>query len=268
MATLGWYLNDASALLHDQAYSFTSQDQLTRWINEARRQAAQRTGCVRRLITGQSAFGAAAQAGTIIPGGMQPGQVPGAAPGAVYNATTNLFGAMTNVERYPFVGFVNPALQQTHAGIEGCLDIVTCAVTWGGGPGGSPRPALAWMPWEDLQAYARAYATLVTSYPYYWSTYNEGASGEFWLFPVPSQPMEMELDCFCIPSDLNSDSDYDAIPGGFSNAIKYGASALAYMTSRRYGQAQIMMDMFSDRLGVARVAVDMGKTANFYFQGV
>ena len=266
MASLNWYLNDASCLLADQAYSFTSKMQLIRWINEARRQAAQRTACIRRLISGQSAFGASAQAGSAIPGGMQPGALPGSAPGAQFNATTNAFMTIPGVERYPYQGFVNPFLQAQHQGCKAVIDTITCSVCWGGGVGGSPRPSLAWLPWEDLQAYARAYATLVTSYPYFWSVYNDGEFGEVWLFPVPSFAMEMELDTFCVPTDLNSDDDFDAIPDGFTNAIKYGAAALAYMSSRRYGQAQLMENQFAERLGVARVAVDMGKTQNFYYR--
>lgn len=268
MASLGWYLNDTSALLHDQAYSFTSKDQLTRWINEARRQAAQRSSCIRRLIAGQSAFGASAQPGTIIPGGFQPGALPGSFPYAQYHATQNSFMTINGVERYPYQGFVNPVLRAQHAGVSAVLDTISCSVAWGGRPGGSPRPSLYWLPWEDLQAYARAYATLVTSYPYYWSVMNDGEFGEIWLYPVPSQPMEIELDVFCSPLDLNTDSDFDAIPPGFTNAIKYGAASLAYASSRRYGQAQIMMDMFTDRLGIARVAADNGKTPNFYYQNV
>jgi hypothetical protein len=267
LATLGWYLNDASALLHDQAFSFTSERQLTRWINEARRQAAQRTGCVRRLVAGQSAFGAGAQPGSLLAGGAQPGALPDSNPNAQVNTTTNAFMTITNVERYSYQGFVNPLLKKQHQGVNAVIDTIALSVTWGGGVNGSPRPSLAWLPWEYLQAYARAYATLVTSYPYWWSVYNDGENGEIWMFPVPSFPMEIEMDCFCIPSDLYTDADYDAIPNGFSNAIKYGAAALAYMTSRRYGQAQIMMDQFSDRLGVARVAADMGKVPNYYTQG-
>lgn len=265
MASLGWYLNDASALLHDQAFSFTSRDQLIRWINEARRQAAQRSACIRRLVTGQSAFGAAAQPGQIIPGGFQPGALPDSAPNATSFATTNKFNTINNVERYPYQGFVNPLLRAQHQGVKAVIDTIACSVCWGGGPGGSPRPSLYWLPFEDLQAYARAYATLVTSYPYFWSVYNDGENGEIWLFPTPSQAMEIELDVFCVPNAIYSDDDYDAIPDGFANAIKYGAAALAYLTSRRYGQAQIMMDMFTERLGTSRVAVDMGKTPNFYF---
>lgn len=268
MADLGWYINDASVLLKDQAFSFTSRDQLIRWINEARRQAAARSGCIRRMVTGQSAFGASAQPGSIIPGGMQPGALPDSAPDAQYYATTNTFNTVTNVERYPYQGFINPLLKAQHAGVKGVIDVVELAVCWGSGVGASPRPALAWLPWEDFQAYCRAYANLVTSYPYYWTTYNDGPMGEIWLFPVPSMAMEIEMDVFCVPLDLYSDDDFEAIPEDYSDAIKYGAAALAYMASRRYGQAQIMMDQFADRLGVARVASDMGKTPNFYFSAI
>jgi len=199
---------------------------------------------------------------------MQPGALPGANPGANFNAATNSFMTIPNVERYPYRGFVNPILQAQYQGIKSAIDTIACSVCWGSGQSASPRPSLAWMPWENLQAYGRAYATLVTSYPYWWSTYNDGEEGEIWLFPVPSFQMEIELDVFCIPNDIYSDDDFDAIPDGFANAIKYGAAALAYMTSRRYAQAQIMMDMFTERLGIARVAVDMGKTANFYQWGL
>jgi hypothetical protein len=124
------------------------------------------------------------------------------------------------------------------------------------------------VPWEDLQAYARSYANLVSSYPYYWSVFNDGENGEIWLFPVPSQPMQLELTVACTPLNLVDDDSYDAIPDNFSNAIKYGAASMAYLTSRRYGQAQIMADMFNDRLGISRVSADYGKVPNFYFQGV
>ena len=265
MATLGWYLSDSSVLLNDQAFTFTSKHQLTRWVNEARRQCAQRSMCIRRLISGQSAFGASAQPGSIIPGGMQPGALPGSAPGAQFNATTNTFMTIPGVERYPYQGFINRYLQAQHAGCKAVTDTNQVSVCWGGGGvGGSPRPALNWLPWEDLQAYARAYATLVTSYPYYWAVYNDGEFGEIWLFPVPSFAMEMELDVFCVPTDIYTDDDFDAIPDGFTNAIKFKAVSLAYMASRRYGQAQMMENEFADRIGAARVSVDHGKTPGFY----
>ena len=82
---LQFYQNDAVSLLHDYSSLFTPLNQLTRWINESRRQAAQMTGCIRRHVTGQSAFGASAQPGAFKAGGAVAGTLPGAVP-AIRNA--------------------------------------------------------------------------------------------------------------------------------------------------------------------------------------
>ncbi len=259
--SLGWYLSDASALLHDSSHLFTSQAQLTRWVNEARRQCAARSGCIRRLISGQSAFGASAQPGSAVPGGMQPGAVPDAFPaGTVANAAINSFQTIPGQERYSYIGYINEYAKAQHAGIGGVVDLIALSVNWGG----SIRPTLAWMPWDDLQAYARAYAYLVESYPSVWSCYSDGEDGEAWLFPCPSTIGEMEADAFCYPKDLYTDSDYDAIPGGFRNAIKFGAASLACMASQRFAQAEYYAGLFNDRIGVGRVSADRGKTPSYY----
>lgn len=260
---LSLYLSDTAALLNDQNYSFTSQNQLCRWINESRRNIAKRTGCIRRLVTGQSAFGASAQPGFAVPGAAQPGQLPDAVSminGPVAGAVQGKLMTIPGVERYPYVGFFNPVLKASHAGVDSVIDSIALSVNWGG----VSRPTLDWMTWDDLQAYARAYAVLNTSYPSVWSVYNDGPTGEIWMFPIPSQAGEIELDAICTPSALYSDSDYDAIPPGFQEAIKFGAATLAFQASGRYAQALEMANAFADNIGVARVAVDRGKTPSYY----
>lgn len=262
---LSGLLNDTAALLNDQNYSFISQNQLTRFINEARRQCAYRTGCIRRLITGQSAFGAQSQPGFFVPGAAQPGALPspypaGTAPFGQPGAVQNLCATIPGVERYPYVGFFNPFLQAQYAGVAAVVDAIEIAVNWGG----VSRPALDWQPWDNFQAYCRAYAVLNTSYPSVWSVYNDGPAGEIWMFPIPSVVGEIELDCFCEPADIYTDNDPEAIPGTFYNAIKYGAASIAYLSSQRYAQAQAMENIFADRMGVARVAVDRGKSPSYY----
>ena len=149
--TLSLLLNDTAALLNDQNYSFTSPSQLTRWVNRARRDCAKRTGCIRRLITGQSAFGASAQPGWAIPGAAQPGALPNSSPQAISlasGAVQNTMMTIPNVERYPYVGFFNPALQAAYAGCDAVVDSIALSINWGG----VNRPTLDRMPWEDLQA--------------------------------------------------------------------------------------------------------------------
>lgn len=255
-------LSDTSTLLNDQNFSFMSSAQMVRFINEARRQVAMRTGCVRRLITGQSGFGAQAMPGLAIPGAMQPGMIPnvtpggGNSPGAVQGTLMTIPG----VERYPYQGFFNPVLRETYAGVDAVINSIACSVNWGG----VSRPSLDWQPWDNFQAYCRAYAVQNTSYPSVWSVFNDGEFGEVWLFPIPSMPGEIELDAICIPKAIYSDSDFDVIPPGYQNAIKYGAAAIIMETSQRYTQAAYMDAKFSERLGIGTVARDRGKTSSFY----
>lgn len=261
---LSGLLNDTAQLLNDSNFSFQSKPQLLRWVNSARRNCAKRTGCVRRLITGQSAFGASAQPGFAVPGSMQPGALPNAttqlASGA-YGAVQNNVMTIVNAERYPYEGFWNPALQQAYAGVDKVIDSIALSVNWGG----TTRPTLDYLPWDDLQAYARAYAVLNTSWPAVWSVYNDGPQGEIWVFPVPSQATEMELDAMCIPKDVYTDDDFDVIPAGMQECLKFGSAALAFMSRGRYAQAQVMESLFADAMGVARVAFDGGKVASYYW---
>lgn len=255
------YIQDCSSLLFDYGMNFTPQAQLIRWINESRRQLAYRTGCIRRHLTGQAAYGAGAQPGSIIPGAMQPGQLPNAAPNALNSAPQGDFQVIPGLERYPFQGFANPILKQQHAGIGGIVDVAQVSVSWGG----SPLPSLAWVPWSDMQAYARAYQNLVTSFPYYWSVLADGTDGEVWLFPVPSQSGDQEWDVYCWPSPLYTNNDYDAVPEGRRNAIKFAAVSLALMAKGRYADAEYMQEQFSRRIGVSTAASDAGKIPNFYY---
>jgi hypothetical protein len=269
---LSLYLNDTAELINDPSYSFVSQFQMTRWVNEARRMLAMQTGCIRRLITGQSAFGAMSQAGQTIPSAGQPNAVPQAfnfglggipaagissyTPGAVQGPMMTIPG----VERYPYVGFFSPYLRQQHAGCRVVNDAISLAVSWGG----VSKPTLDWMPWDEFQAYCRAYALLNQSYPSVWSVFNDGSMGEIWIFPVPSQANEMELDCFCLPSDLNSENDFDAIPESFSDNIKFGAASLCYLMTKRPAMADVMAQRSGIYALIQRAGADRGKSRTMY----
>ena len=257
------YLNTTSALLRDQNFAFISKTQLTGWINTSRVTVAKRTGCIRRFVTGQSAWGATAQPGSMIPGAIQPGALPAAQPSITGSAVGGL-QTIPGVERYPYEGFFNPYMQQQYDGIRGIVDVITLSVNWGGG--GAFKPALDWLPWEDMQAYCRSVSTQMFNDPAVWSVYNDGEDGEVWMWPPPSQVGVIEADTTCLPAPLNTDDDFDAIPKSFRDAIKFGAASLAFLGSQRYAQAEVMDSLFMKALGVDRVAVDRGKTQRYYPQ--
>ena len=111
---LAAYQQDTTSLINDYGNLFLPLAQMTRWINEARRQVAYRTGCIRVLVSGQSPWGSQAQAGSMIPGGAMPGVLVDAGPSALatlpVTAVTNSFYAIQGVERYPY-DFANPYIK-------------------------------------------------------------------------------------------------------------------------------------------------------------
>lgn len=257
---LAQYITETRAILRDRAGLFTPESDLINWINSARREAAELTGCLRCLVPGASSFGGGAQPGSLIPGGATPGALPDSDPNAIQSQTTNTFQTIPGVEKYSFK-FANEYLRQTHAGVDSIIDVIDIAVSWG-----ATRPSMSWMPWDDLQAYGRAYNVGVFSYPMIWSTDGDGENANVWLFPCPQTYDEMEWDCTATPKELYTDGDYEAIPRSFQKAIKFGAAKLAYMGSQRFGIADLMQDQFLRNLGITRAASDRGKVQNYYWQ--
>jgi hypothetical protein len=258
VAKLSGYLVDTANLLRDSNFLFNSKPTLTTYINRARDQVAKQSGCLRALIAGQSPFGNASNPGTLIPGGGQPG-----------SPLVQSFSTLVGVEKYSF-GYANPFLQANNQGYRAIVDVIDLAVSWGG-----QRPSLNWMPWEDLQAYARSYNVGVFSYPFLWSTNGSGTKGQVWLFPVPqiiqainAQPGaqgEMEWDATCLPTYLYSDDDYEALPDSVTDAVPFWAAYLAFLGSQRYSMAAVMKSEFNDKLNIDNAAGDRGKSDSYYW---
>lgn len=78
--------------------------------------------------------------------------------------------------------------------------------------------------------------------------FGRGARGSFYLYPPPSQPLQMEWDCCCLPSDLKSDLDPDPIPDPWTDAVPYWAAHLAYLEIQNHNFARSFKDMFDERM--------------------
>ena len=242
------YLNDSAVMLHDSLSLFTPPYQLTRWVNQARDQVAMDTGCIRTVVTGQSPFGAQAQAGVAVPGGA----IAGIAPVSKFYTTPGQ-------EVYPFA-YANQTAIAQNRGTRGVCDVNNVAISWGG----AVRPVQNWMPWDQLQAYARSYNVGVFSYPFCWATSGTGLGNKLWVWPAPSVASEMEWDCTMMPAPLFSNDDYDAIPDPFFSAVKYWAANLAFLASARNGQAEDMRQQYRMQIGTVAGAMDRGRVPDYY----
>ena len=82
-------------------------------------------------------------------------------------------------------------------------------------------------------------------------------SGSFYIDPPPDLIYSLLIDCSCYPSALAADTDVEAIPYLFTDAVPYFAAYLALMsaqTSIRMEYAQKMFElykMFVDRANMA-----------------
>lgn len=265
---LSAYVRDTAELLYDENNLFWSKKQLQRYVNRGRYIIAQKTQCIRCLINGQAPFGTSSQPGSIIPGAMVPGTLPGSYPGTSQSTDTNSFQTITGVERYTF-DYAKPFLQAQYAGVKAITDVESVSVSWGGS-----RPSLNWMPWADLEAYARVMCIGVFSYPFAWSSLSYGEKGDVWLFPVPSVGTQdsglggqglMDWLCNCVPKDLYTDSDPDALQEPFNRHACLYAAAWALLRAQRYSSAQILQQQLTDELGVDVFSSDSGKVPDFYW---
>lgn len=257
MENLQSYIQDTQSLLRDTNGLLTPVSQLTRWINQARYNTALETSCIEILVAGNCPAGTCAVPGQAIVGAAQPG-----------NNLVQAFQTIANVEKYPY-SYATPFIQANNQGVKAAIDVKQVAVSWG-----SFRPEMTWMPFRDIQAYYRAYNQGVFNFPIVWGTTGDGLRGEVWLWPPPSvggvsqlqgSQGEFEWLCSCVPMPIYSAEDYEALPEPFQNAIKYKAAAYCLLGAQRFGAAQIYHDMWSDQLGLDRVAISRGQPGNAYW---
>lgn len=267
MTNLSDYQLDFQDLMRDANGQFTSTAQFVRYVNQARREVAKRSACLQAVITGQSAFGTSAQPGNMIPGGFIPGTLPGSNPGNSNEAgatatTSNQFVTIPGLELYTY-NYANPFLQAQYQGYDKVIYVFNISCDIGG-----YMPTLRWMPWDNLQAYARAYNLGVTSYPSAWAAKGVGEYGQAWLFPMPTTMGfgTMLWEAVCTPKPLYTNADYDALPETYRQAVNYYTCRMAYLGQQRTGMAEIMNGLFEEALMIAGVATDFGHVEDYYAQ--
>ena len=265
---LSAYVRDTAELLYDENNLFSSVSQLQRYVNRGRYLIAQKTQCIRCLVSGQASFGSASQPGASIPGGTVPGSLPGQYSNAPQSTAINTFQTISGVEKYTF-DYAKPFLQGQYAGVKAITDVESVSVSWGG-----IRPTMNWKPWADMEAVARSYNIGVFSYPFLWSSLTYGEKGDVWLFPVPQVGVSntgiggqglMDWLCNCVPMNLYTDSDPDALPEPFQMHVPFYAAFFASLRAQRFGTAQIFANHLEEHLGIDVFSSDSGKVPNFYW---
>lgn len=301
---LATYIQSVRDCLRDDAGNFYSNTQITRWVNRARQQVAKVGQCVRILppslgsllsvtvtsggsgyvstptVTvsdpdGNALTNVTAEATATIGGGQVTAiavTVAGDGYAAVPTVTIDGGGGTaatamavlsphivtaSSQERYTFAS-INAVIQALNPGAGDLLAIQSVSVSQG-----AMKPTLDYMPFSAFQAYLRSYPYLRT-WPTVWSMYGQGSLGNFYLYPVPVQVTQMDLDCYCSARDLSDVQTDDVIPDPWAEAAVFYAAHLAYLYGQRPDDARMMIAQYEAKVLEARVASDVGRIPTFY----
>lgn len=117
----------------------------------------------------------------------------------------------------------------------------------------------------QYQALIRQYGPGMYYYtPCMGAQYGRGAMGSFYLYPPSSQILQMEWDCCCLPSALESDLDFCPIPDPWTDAVPYYAAHLAYLELQNHNFARSFEEMFDRRMSRFGAYTLPGRATSMY----
>lgn len=138
--------------------------------------------------------------------------------------------------------------------------------------------------WEWFDSFRLNNPVPQSGAPTEWAQYGQGSSGlnatltgsggaplnsgSFYIDPLPDLVYTLNCDCTCYPQALATDSDAEAIPYLWTDAVPYYAAYMALMSSQtgvRIEQAQRLFQLFEQFMSRARAAANP-PVNNFAFE--
>ena len=101
-------------------------------------------------------------------------------------------------------------------------------------------------PWEWFKLYNLNTATQASGIPVQWTQYAPGTTASLYFSPIPDQAYPIVLDAICQPIMLALDSDVEAIPYPYTDAVPYFAAYLALVSDDRMELANFTMDKYKE----------------------
>ena len=295
------YLQRTQRLLGDETEQQWNIRDLQHWINHGRKRIAAESQCVRFLLPSSGSFATVnvaagghgytspptvnitlpdawgvgftvAQITTTVSGGAV-NSATIVVPGNGYVAPTVTLsggggvGAQLAFTLTPFLSTVanqevynfSDANQFLPTTMESIFALQNVSVSWGG-----IKPTMRHLDWSGFQAYLRAYNTQSTSWPAVWAQYGQGGGGAVYLNPIPSQVLQMEWDAYCIPSELDSDQQVEAIPYPWTDVVPYYAAMEAYISARNTDMANYFAALYRQRMKEANSWATVPVFPDFY----
>src|SRR5712671_5533724 len=92
--------------------------------------------------------------------------------------------------------------------------------------------------WEWFFTYYVCVPAPASGPPIHWAVQEQGPLGAISLYPIPNQAYIINADTVGYPINLTGDTDPEAIPYSWTDAVPYFAAYLAYLNTQREADAQ------------------------------
>jgi hypothetical protein len=115
------------------------------------------------------------------------------------------------------------------------------------------------------------YQSMIRQYPrqYYYvptmhTQFGQGTNGNLLMYPIASQQYQFEVDCLCLPVDLVSDNDYEALPEPWTDSVPYFAASLCYEEIQNLNAAAYYQKKYDDFVHKYSAYARPGRINNVY----
>lgn len=133
-----------------------------------------------------------------------------------------VLGSLTvgpGIQQYPFSSITFPG---GTAGVAGVLNVRLVKFAIGTG-----FRRVYVREWEFFDRFILCNPVPVPTFPREWAQYGQGAQGTLFI-NVPDTVYSLQVDTVCLPSPLTSDTDAEAVPALWTDAVPYYACYMAY----------------------------------------
>jgi hypothetical protein len=261
------YLAATRRLLHDSSEKYYTDAELTTYINSARQRIALDTGCVRGIVNfylsaSQESYpyqgavaaltitdagsGFTATPTVTISGGGGTGATAAASITSQTVASITITANGTGFTAAPTVTVSgNGGTASATATIMKALDILSITANYQ-----NAWNQLAYTYFTEFQAKARYYRS-ITGMPALWSQGPPSGTGggkSFYIFQIPSQSYQCDIDAIMTPTDLADDSTAEQLEYPETDLIPYYAAYLAKFQQQMFEESANFLRVYDELL--------------------
>lgn len=301
------YITQLRDVLHDPNDRFSTAAQKKRWINQARKDVARDTQCIRQLprssggvltaVVGAGGSGytaatvtisapdanginttQATATATVLAGAVTAITITNGGVGYMTAPTITITGDGTGATATATIStFLATVANQEKYLFSTASTVLGTPTSNGIGnvigvqsisvSWGALKPTLDFKDWSGFQAYCRSWNIGAQNYPSVWSQYARGVAGSAYLFPIPSVVSPMEWDCYCHPIDLVDDTTPDAVPEPWDAAVQFRAAFYAYQNAQRRDDQTFQDQLYKQYLSENGAGTTPSRVPSFYRGG-